>query len=111
MAQVFPGDGRKFTALVPINRGFGGLHIAGSAGLDFDKTQDVLVPADQVDFAAPVGRAKIPGNHHISQLPQMEIGVFLASAAGAEVFIDVFRRQSAPGDPVEDANRGVSNTA
>ena len=111
MAQVFPGDGHKFTALVPINRGFGRLHIAGSAGLDFDKTEDLLVPADQVDFAAPVGCAKIPGNHHVSQLPQVEIGVFLASAAGAEVFSAAVRWQGPAGDPVEDANCGVSNAA
>src|SRR4029078_9110707 len=51
MAQVFPGDGHQFTALVPINRGSGGLQLAGSAGLDFDKPEDLLAPAAPLDFA------------------------------------------------------------
>ena len=111
MAQVFAGDGEKFPAFVPIHGGFGGLYVVGGAGLDLDETEHVLVPADQVDFAAPVGRAKIAGNHDVAVSPQVEVGVFLASPAGAEVFSDVVRRQGTAGDPVEDANRGVSKAA
>src|SRR6185312_14070757 len=86
MTQVFTGDCDKFPALIPINGGFGGLHVASGAGLDFDKAEDVLVPADQVDFAAPVGRAKVPGNHGVAVSPEIEVGVLFASPAGAEVF-------------------------
>ena len=53
MAQVFASHGKEF----PIHGGFGRLHIAGSTGLDLDEAEYVPVPADEVDFAATIGRA------------------------------------------------------
>jgi hypothetical protein len=40
---------------VEIYGGFGGFVIMRSSGYHFDKTQDILIPADQIQFAAMVG--------------------------------------------------------
>ncbi len=71
---------KDLVAFLPVNCGFGGLHVVRGAGLDLDKTQGVIVPANQVDFAASVGRTKITG--------------------GAQVLRAIVRRRSATCDPV-----------
>ena len=52
MAQIFAANRKEFPAFLPVNCGFGGLHVVGGAGLDLDEAQDVLMPANQIDFAA-----------------------------------------------------------
>jgi len=54
MAKVIAGHGGKGTLLVAVHGGFGGLYVARSAGLDLDKTQHILVPADEIDLTATV---------------------------------------------------------
>jgi hypothetical protein len=85
MAQVFASHGKEFPTFVAIHGGFGRLHIAGSTGLDLDEAEYVPVPADEVDFAATIGRAEITGNYHVSALLQIEVGGFFSFAAGAQV--------------------------
>ena len=111
MAQVFAGDGEQFAALLPVHCGFGGLHVVGGAGLDLDETQDVLVPANQVDFAATVGRTKIARDHGVSVSSKIEVGGFFTAPAGTQVLRAIVGRQGAARDPVEDANRSVSKAA
>ena len=105
------GDGKEFTAFLPVNCGFGGLHVVLGAGLDLDETQGVIVPANQVDFAATVGRTKIAGDHDVSASSKIEIGVFFATPSRAQVLRAIVRRQCATCDPVKDANRCVSEAA
>ena len=76
MAQVFASHGKEFAALLPVNCGFGGLHIVGGAGLDLDETQNVLVPANQVDLATTVGRTLVARDHGVSVSSKIEVGGF-----------------------------------
>ena len=59
MPKVFTGDGEEVAAFVAIHGGFSGLYVAGGAGLDLDEAEDILMPGDQIDFAASIGRAEI----------------------------------------------------
>ena len=111
MAQVFASHGKEFPAFVAIHGGFGRLHIAGSTGLDLDEAEYVPVPADEVDFAASIGRAEITGDHHVSELSQIEVGGFFSFAASAQVIGCLVWSQSLRDDPVEDANDGVSEAS
>ncbi len=95
MSQVFAGNGKELLAFLPVNCGFGGLHIVCGAGLDLDETQGVIVPANQIDFAATVGRTKIAGDHDVSASSKIEIGGFLPSLSGAQVLRAIVRRQRA----------------
>jgi hypothetical protein len=111
MAEVFASHGKEFPAFVAIHSGFGRVHIAGSTGLDLDEAEHVPVPPDEVDFAATIGRVEITGDHHVSALSQIEVGGFFSFAAGAQVIGCLVWRQSLRGDPVEDANGGVSEAS
>src|SRR5258707_9332988 len=95
---------KDLVAFLPVNCGFGGLHVVLGAGLDLDETQGVIVPANQVDFAATVGRTKIAGDHDVSASSKIEIGVFFATPSRAQVLRAIVRRQCATCDPGKDAN-------
>jgi hypothetical protein len=45
-----------------IDGGFGGLYVTRGAGFDFDETENVFVPADEVNFAAAAGGAEVAGD-------------------------------------------------
>jgi hypothetical protein len=82
----------------------------GGTGLDLRETQDVVVPSNQVDFAAPVGRSEI-ARDDVPMSSKVEIGVFFATPSGAQMLCSIVRRKRAARDPVEDANRDVNKTA
>src|SRR5260370_17874732 len=61
----------------------GKFYIAGCTSFDFDKTEHVLIPADQVNFSMMPWRAEVAGNHDVSATAQVEVGVLLTAPAGA----------------------------
>jgi len=69
------------------------------------------MPADQIDFAASIGRAEIAGDHHVSEPSQTEVGGFFTASAGAQVNWSVVQRQGLRGYPVEKPNCGVIDAA
>src|SRR6478736_1177473 len=111
MAQIFAGNGQDFPAFLPVNRGFGRFHVVAGAGLDLDETQYVLMPPNQVDFAATVGRTKIASDHGVSLSSKIEVGVFFATPASAQVLWAFAGWQGLGCYPVKDTNRGVGETA
>ena len=58
MPQIFPRHGDKFAFLVQINRRFRRLYVVCRAGFDLDKTQHILIPANQINFAPPPRRTE-----------------------------------------------------
>src|SRR5208282_174404 len=78
VTQVLARHFRHFPALVPVHRRLRGLHVDRGPSLNLYKTNDIVIPADQVDFSPAARRAKVARHHHVSQLPQMEVSVFLA---------------------------------
>ena len=67
---------------IEIHRGRSGLHVACGAGFDFDETEHVFVPANQINFPMMPGGPKIARDHDVAAAPEVEIRVFLATPAG-----------------------------
>lgn len=111
VAQVFAGYCKQVVAFLPVHCGLRRFHVVGSTSLDLNETQDVVVPSNQVDFAAPVGRSEITRDHDVPVSSKVEIGVFVTTPPGAQMLCSMVRRKRAARDPVEDANRDVSKTA
>ena len=65
-----------------------------------DKTQDVLVPADKIEFAAMIGGAVVARNDGVAPPAQIKISVFLAASAGTLVRGHVFGRKRSCCQPV-----------
>jgi hypothetical protein len=84
-AQVLSRHGRHFAPLVPVHGCCGSLHFERCSGLNFYKTKHIGIPADQVNLSAATRRAVVPGHDRVTQLAQMEVGVFLAAPAGTLV--------------------------
>ena len=51
-AQEVAGDHRELLLLMTIYGGFGRLDVMRRPSFHFDKTQDVPIPADKIEFAA-----------------------------------------------------------
>ena len=83
MTKEIAGDQPQFSLLVMIHSGFSRLDVARGAGLDFDETKDIFVPADKIQFAPMVGRAVVAGDDDVSFSPKVEISGFFAAPAGA----------------------------
>jgi len=81
MTEVLTGDGSQCALLVAIDGRPGGLHITRGARLNFNKTQHILVPTDQVDLSPATWRTEIPGHHHVAPAAQVEVRGFLAPPA------------------------------
>jgi hypothetical protein len=71
--------------------GFGGFEVTRGSRLHFDKTQNVLVPSDQIKFAAMIGRAVVAGDNRVAPPAQVEISVFFAMPASTLVRRRVLR--------------------
>ena len=72
-------------------------------GLDFDETEHVLVPADQINFSMMPRRAEIARDHDVAAATKVEVGVFLAATAGAKVGGTEITGPLAYCDPIQDA--------
>ena len=79
MPQIFPRHGDKFAFLVQINRRFRRLYVVCRAGFDLDKTQHILIPANQINFAPPPRRTEIARHHDVPKLAQIKVGIFFAA--------------------------------
>src|SRR3954452_10141276 len=93
MAQIFASYRYKFPAFVAVHCCFGGLHVTCRAGLDFDETQDVFVPGNQVDFPAADGRTEVMRNDDVSVSSQVKVRIFFPAPARAEMFSKIVGRQ------------------
>jgi len=100
MPKVLVGNGRKPALFIPIDCRLGRLHRARGARLHFNKTQDIVVPANDVDFSPPPSRAKVARHHHISQTPQMEVRILLPAPPGPLMCGNIVGWERSLGDPV-----------
>src|SRR5579864_6051737 len=107
VSQIFAGHGGDFPPLMPVDGGFGRLHIVGAASLNFNETKYIVVPADQINLSPALRRAKILRHHRVPQLPQMKVGVFFAALPGLLVRGPLVGRQRVLYEPVEGSNRGL----
>ena len=107
MTQIFATNGEEFPAFLPVDCGFGGLYVVSGAGLDLDEAQDVVIPANQIDFAATVRRTEIAGHHRVFTPSKIEVSVFLTTPAGAQVARTLLGWQGSARNPVKNADRGV----
>ena len=64
--QIFPRHQRYFAPFVPVYGGLGGLYVMRGPGLNFYETENIRIPADQVDLAAATWRAKVARHNHIA---------------------------------------------
>ncbi len=82
----------------------GSLDIARCSSLNFNKTKNIGVPADQVDFSPLPRRAVVAGHDDVTQPAEMEVSVFFTAPAGALMLRLPVRRQSVLRQPVKAAN-------
>ncbi|HUJ94867.1 MAG TPA: hypothetical protein VLW84_06370 [Terriglobales bacterium] len=67
VTKVLTSDQHKGAPLGMVHGRFCGFDVVAAAGLDLDKTEDIFVPADKVDFTVVVRRAKVPRHHDIAE--------------------------------------------
>jgi hypothetical protein len=89
----------------------GSLHVNGCSGLNLNKTNNIVVPADQVDFSPLPRRAVVPGHDDVTQPAEMEVSVFLAAPASALMLRLPVRGQSVLRQPVKAADGCVRKAA
>src|SRR5579862_8866562 len=82
-AEILARDQFDLPALVAVDGGCSGLHIARGARLHLDKTEHIVVPSDQINFPAAAGRAEIARDHGIAEFSQMKVSRFFAAASGS----------------------------
>jgi hypothetical protein len=97
---------RHFSPFVPIHRRLRGLDVERSTRLNFNETQNIGVPADQVDLSPAARRPEIAFHHHIPQLPQMEVGILFSLRPGALVPRPRIGREHAVPNPIQSVNDG-----
>jgi len=108
MPEVIAGNADQRPLFVAVYGGLCGFYIVGGAGLYLDEAQDIFFPANQVDFSARIRRAKIPGDHHVPLLSQMEIGVLLTATPNAVALEGLFVSERVLGEPVENFKHSAS---
>jgi hypothetical protein len=111
VVQVFTGDGKQIATFLPVNRGLCGLHVVGGASFELDEAQDVVVPSNQVNLAATIGRSKIPGNHNVPISSKIEIGIFFTTPSSPQMLWSIVGWKGVVCNPVKDTNSSVSKTA
>ena len=121
MAEEVAGDVAEVVLLFAVDGGFGGLDGAGGASFYLDEAEDVVVliftltlfpyPANEVEFAAVVGRTEVAGDDGVAMAAQVEVGGFFATTSGLEMAGGFVRREELGGKPVERAERGLGETA
>src|SRR6202451_2920339 len=104
MAEILPYHEHDLAAFVAVDGALGRLDSQRSAGLNLIKTEDVGVPADQVNFATELGRAEVSRHHDVAETSQVAAGFLSAPASGALVLRDFIGRKSVEGEPVEGAD-------
>jgi len=109
MAKVLVGHCGQSTLFVAIHCRFGGLYVARGARLNFDKTQDILVPPNQVDFSPSTRRPKVARHHHVPQTPQVEVRIFLAPPPRPLMHGGIVGRKRSLRHPVQRPNRSLRN--
>ena len=103
MPQKIASHEGQFSLFIAVHGGLSRLEVALGTGLDLDKTQDIPLPSDQIQFAAVIGRAKISSNNRITPPAKKKVGIFFSTAAGAVALGDVLRSQRSARKPVQRA--------
>jgi hypothetical protein len=80
--------------------GFGRLDVMRRPSFHFDKTQDVPIPADKIEFAAIMRGAVVAGDDRIAPPAQVKIRVSFAAPAGTLLRGHVLRRERSCCQPV-----------
>jgi hypothetical protein len=75
-----------------IDGSLGRLHVLGGPGLHLDEGENLAVPANQIELAAPAGRTVVARDHYVALLAEVEIRILFALTAYLLV-----RRQVPPG--------------
>ncbi len=101
MVKVLAGHGDELALFFAIDGEMRGLDVASGARFDFDETERVSFPGDEVDFSAAPRRTEISGDDDIAELTEMEVGDFLAALPGLLVLRDIFGRVGASDEPIE----------
>jgi hypothetical protein len=96
---------------VAVHCRLGRLYVERCTGFNLNKTKNIVVPADQVNFSPLPWRAVVSGHDDVTQLAKMEVSVFFAAPAGALMLRLSVRRQSVLRQPVEAADGCVGKAA
>src|SRR4051794_8649101 len=82
-----------------------------SASLDLNETQNIFVPADEVDFSMTAGRSEVTGHHHIAQSPEIKICILFPTTTGVQMSWDCFGCSYFAVEPIKAANHAMCKSA
>src|SRR3954454_149810 len=83
--QILARHLRHLAPLVIIDCRLGGLHVTSGSGLNLHKAKYIAIPTDQVNFSAAAWSPVIARDDHVSQLPQVEIGILFPAHSRAQM--------------------------
>ena len=81
--EIEGGHAAQFMLLGAVYGEFGGYHAMAAAGLDLDETEDIAIPADEIDFATAALASPVAREDGVALAAQKGVGQLLAPAAGA----------------------------
>src|SRR5205807_8240397 len=73
--QILPCHRRDLPPFVPVHGRFPGLNLQRSPGFNFNKTENISLPSDQVDLSPTTNRPEVPRHHDVAKPAQKEISV------------------------------------
>jgi hypothetical protein len=86
------------------------LYIARGSRFDLNKTQNVLLPAYQVNFSSMMGRPEVTCHHHVALASKIEVSILLTASSGPLVIGRVIGRKGLRRQPIKRADGDVSKT-
>jgi len=107
VAQEVAGDQRQLPLFIAIYGGFGGFEVTLRPSFHLDKTQDVPIPADEIELAAMIGGAVVARDDRVAAPAKVKISVLLAAPAGTLVRWHVLGRKRSCCQPVQCAQCGL----
>jgi len=69
MTQIVPRHRSQLSLLPAIHGGFRGFDVMRGSCFDFYKTEDIVVPPDQVDFSPATRGAIVACDNYLTSLP------------------------------------------
>jgi hypothetical protein len=110
MTKILVRNGGEGALLVAIHGSLGRFDRPGRACLDLNEAQNVSVPCDEVNLAAPQRRAKIACHHYIAAAAQVKVGIAFAAAASALMLRDS-RLGFPSSQPVQGIHEGTGQAS
>src|SRR5471030_2995528 len=97
LAKKFTRYPGKIFLLIRIDGGFSGLYRSRGAGFDLNETEGFAIPTDKIKLTTAPRTAIVSRHHHITQISQIKVSLFFATAAGQQMIRTLVPAQNSGG--------------